>query len=53
MSTWIYNANATNAGGANKYAQTDFDASFCSSVYRDDITTVQPSSLTNRYFIKY
>ena len=30
-----------------------FDASRCSSVYRDDIVTVQPESLTTRYYIKF
>lgn len=31
----------------------DFNASRCSSIYRDDITTVQPNALTSRFYIKY
>ena len=34
------------------YYQFNFDASRCSSVYRNDITTVQPASFTVYYIIK-
>ena len=42
-----YNLQSTEAGQGET-----FDASRCSSVYRNDITTVQPASYTVYYIIK-
>jgi len=38
--------------GEGYYGGIGFDASRCSSVYRNDITTVQPRSYTVLYIIK-
>lgn len=35
------------------FAEIDIDASRCSSVYRNDITTVQPKCVTVKFCIKY
>lgn len=41
------------SGEGTKQWAMALDASRCSSVYRDDITTVQPKSVTVKYCIKY
>ena len=47
---WV--SRVTNGSNTTAARYLGFDASLSSSVYRDSITTVQPSSLTVRYIIK-
>lgn len=54
---YIYNSTSrflTNAGSGTNYYQHDtyFDASRCSSVYKDNCTTVQPPALAINFYIK-
>lgn len=53
----LYSANESNNGGGGSngvYSQTiNFDASRCSSVYKDDITTVQPPAMKVRIKTRY
>ena len=50
-STFYTNLQGVNSGGYPVY-YVNFDASLSSSVYKDDVTTVQPKSVTVRYIIK-
>ena len=45
--------NAGTAADSNGWINLNIDASRCSSVYSNDIVTVQPSSITVRYYIKF
>lgn len=47
-----YEYSASDDSGS-LYHNFTFDASKCSDVYKDDVTTVQPKSITLRAYIKY
>lgn len=49
----IQKVTTVTADGAHWIGQASFSASRCSSVYRDDITTVQPKAVTVKFCIKY
>ena len=46
-------ANSESSGSVQVPIVATFDASRCSSTYRDDLDSVQPAALAMRYFIKY
>ena len=46
--TGTRNYTIANSNGGTLF----FDASRCSTIYRDDITTVQPPAVTVRYYIR-
>ena len=48
-----YGEYSASDDSGSMYMNFAFDASKCSDVYKDDITTVQPKSITLRAYIKY